>query len=69
MSHSRDFSYDALLAENEAFRKAVKFEVHGFEDLFDMDRYVERALDELDIPGEFQGTIKVTFQYEEYEDE
>ncbi len=45
-----------------------RFKVCGFEDLNDIDRYVEEALDELDIPGEFQGTIKVTFEYEEYED-
>ena len=62
----RDYSYDALLEENEAFRNAVKFEINGFEDLFDMDRYVEQALNDLDIPGEFQGTIKVTLEYEDY---
>lgn len=45
-----------------------RFEINGFEDLHDMDRYVEDALDKLDIDGEFRGTIKVTFEYEEYEE-
>ena len=63
-----DYSYDAILEEVQAFRNAVNFQVHGFEDLHDMDRYVETALDQLGIPVEFQGTITVTFEYKEYVD-
>lgn len=42
---------------------------HGFEDVFDLHRDISECLDgdfnekAKDIPGEFQGTIKVTVEY------
>ena len=42
---------------------------HGFESLSDLDRDVMEALDDRfnekakEVPGEFQGTIKVTIEY------
>jgi len=46
-------------------------EYHGFEDIYDMSRDVMEAFDAdfndevKDLPGEFQGTVKVTITYEE----
>lgn len=48
---------------------------HGFESMSDLDCDVYEALDERfnpkakDIPGEFQGTIKVTMEYIPAEEE
>lgn len=50
-------------------------EYHGFESLYDLGRDVYEAFDSRfnekakDIPGEFQGTVKVTIEYMESEDE
>lgn len=53
--------------------KKVIFEktYYGFEDIYDMDRDLSEMWDERfnekvkDIPGEFQGNVKVTVEYEE----
>ena len=37
---------------------------HGFESLVDIDEDILWALEhELDLPGEFEGTVKVTLEY------
>lgn len=46
-----------------------KHDYHGFESLSDLDRDIYESLDNRynekakDIPGEFQGTVRVTIEY------
>lgn len=50
--------------------KVFEKEYYGFESLYDMERDVSEAIEYSDvkIPGEFQGTIKVTITYDDSED-
>ncbi len=45
-------------------------EYYGFESIYDLERDVSEAIEysDVDIPAEFQGTIKVTMVYDDSED-
>lgn len=44
-------------------------EYFGWEDLQDFDRDMSEAIEDADLPNDFEGAIKVTITYEEKKNE
>lgn len=51
------------------YQKKAELKFSGFESLADLERDVSEVIETMDIPNEYQGTLKLTFEYEPYGDE
>jgi hypothetical protein len=46
---------------SKAKKEVIEFP--GFESLDDLDRNVTETIEDMDIPGEYRGTIRITIEY------